>query len=306
MNKLDEFITKLNFKKTVRYYIAFSIILLIACISAVAYMSRDKIFMALDYVKISDSFKKEGVSDNLKSYINELASDSRDVNNIIILDKNNNVVYKVNNNVINDETNLQLQPYIYEKSYLEDNINKNIMYKIVPEENMILNSDYIRNNQEIAASINKDFFYERDINSKQVLLLNYLVDSSTGNKVFILRTASPIPHAERLLEITGTSLGIIAALYWVGLALWVYKDAMKKKVNPSLWGIIVLLTNLVGLIVYIMLKQSSRICYECGTMQSKENIFCTECGVELNNQCKECDNIIVKSDNYCSRCGTKL
>ncbi len=40
--------------------------------------------------------------------------------------------------------------------------------------------------------------------------------------------------------------------YWIGLALWVYKDAGRRKLNASLWGLLILITNLVGFIVYLI------------------------------------------------------
>lgn len=48
-------------------------------------------------------------------------------------------------------------------------------------------------------------------------------------------------------------------IYWgVGiiLAIWVYKDAKKRKGMPAnMWLIIVLLTSVVGLIVYLIIRE---------------------------------------------------
>jgi hypothetical protein len=306
MKGLDDFIGGLNFKKAVKIFIALSVIIIVFCISAIAYVSRDKIRMALDYNKTSELFRKEGFNDKVKSQLNKLTYDSKDINNIIVLDKDNNIIFKANDNFINGKSTMNFAPYEQKEGYLQDNINKDIIYKPVREESIILDENYIRHDRVIEEDINSKLFFEKDFHSKRVFLLNYLVNSHEESKILIIRTVSPIPYAERLLEITGSILALIFLIYWIGHALWVYKDANRKHSNPSLWGILVLITNLVGLLIYIMYRQSNRVCSKCGVLQSKENIYCTKCGTRLNQQCDSCGEITSKNDNYCSRCGNKI
>lgn len=306
MRKFDDFINKLNFKKAVKLFIILSVILIIFFISAIAFVSKDKIHMALDYNKASELFRKEGFSSNVKAQLNKLASDSKDINNIIVLDRDNNIVFKANSNLIRGNNNLKFTPYQQSEGYLIDNINKDIIYRTVREENIILNKDYIKRDTDIENDIDSKLFYEKDLNSKKVYLLNYVINRGEESKVFVVRTVSPIPYSENLIEAIGTLLGLIFLIYWIGLALWVYKDTGKKHNNPSLWGLLVLITNLVGLIIYIMYMQSNKVCSKCETLQSKENIYCVNCGSKLNEQCSKCGEIINKNDNYCSRCGNKI
>ncbi|TDT63625.1 zinc ribbon domain-containing protein [Fonticella tunisiensis] len=306
MRMLERFINKLNFKKAAITYIAISGVLLILCLSIIAYVSRDKIYMAIDYKRISDTLEKEGVTDRLKSQLKKLASDSNDINNVVVLDKDNNIVFKVNSSLIGDKKKMQLIPYDMGRGYLQDSTNEDILYKVVKQENIILNKDYIQNNKKVRLDIDEEFSYERDFSSKEIYLLNYLIDRGTRNKILIIRTANPIPYAERLLEVTGALLGLILTIYWIGLALWVYKDASIKNLNASLWGLLILITNLVGLIVYLIYKQNNLICYKCGALQSKFNAFCSNCGIRINESCNHCRAVIGKGDNYCSRCGSKV
>lgn len=306
MRMLERFINKLNFKKAAITYIAISGVLLILCLSIIAYVSRDKIYMAIDYKRISDTLEKEGVTDRLKSQLKKLASDSNDINNVVVLDKDNNIVFKVNSSLIGDKKKMQLIPYDMSRGYLQDSTNEDILYKVVKQENIILNKDYIQNNKKVRLDIDEEFSYERDFASKEIYLLNYLIDRGTRNKILIIRTANPIPYAERLLEVTGALLGLILTIYWIGLALWVYKDASIKNLNASLWGLLILITNLVGLIVYLIYKQNNLICYKCGALQSKFNAFCSNCGIRINESCNHCRAVIGKGDNYCSRCGSKV
>jgi hypothetical protein len=115
-----------------------------------------------------------------------------------------------------------------------------------------------------------------------------------------------IPYAETLIEIIGGIVGLIFILYWIGLAIWIYKDASKKQNNAAIWGIIVLITNLAGVFIYFLFKQNSKVCDKCGLMQSKDNIFCMQCGNKINESCSECGHIVSKGENYCSKCGNKI
>jgi RNA polymerase subunit RPABC4/transcription elongation factor Spt4 len=306
MKKLEEFINRLNFKIATKIYLIVSAVLITLSISTIAYVTRDKIHMAIDYEKLSYTFEKQGLGDNLNLQLKKLNSDSKDIVNMVILDKDNNVVFKANNNLIGDNTKLLLTSYEFNRSYLQDNINRNVLYRIVKEENILLNKDYIQNNEKLKNDINEEFYYERGLSSKDIYLINYIANRNTQNKIFIIRTVTPIPYAERLLEITGTLVSLIFMIYWIGLALWVYKDANAKRTNPALWGGLVLLTNLAGLIIYFMYKQSNIICYKCGVIQNRENTFCSYCGSKIHEQCSHCGNIVNKSENYCSKCGEKL
>ena len=306
MKMLDRFIENLNFKKVALTYIIVSMILLMLCLSAIVYMSKDKIYMALDYESISETFEKSGITDGLKSQLNKLASDSKDVENIIVLDKDNNISYKVNNSLIGDKPKLQLIQYESRQGYLQDSTDKDNIYKVVSPENIILNKNYIENNKKLRQDIDDELSYELDFTSKKVYLLNYLINGNTDIKILVIRTVSPIPYAERLIEITGTFLWLIFITYWIGLALWVYKDANRRKLNAALWGLLVIITNLVGLFVYLVNKQNNQTCYKCGTLQSRANIFCCNCGTKINDSCEKCGAIIHKQEHYCVRCGNEI
>jgi RNA polymerase subunit RPABC4/transcription elongation factor Spt4 len=303
---LDDFIAHFNFKKAVKIYVILSIILIVICVSVIAFVTRDKIYMAIDYQRVNHTFMKQGISDKLKTELNKLSQDSKDVVNAIILDKDNNVIYKINNSIIGENNRLQMTPYGGNIRYIQDNINKDIIYKIVPETNVILNKDYIAKHQKEISDINEDFPYEDFSSAPSIRLLNYITNRDTKDKIFIIRTVSPIPYAEELLHAVGVVFLLIFMTYWIGLSLWVYKDADKKHINSAIWALLVLITNLVGLIIYTMYKQNSKVCYKCGALQDKENVFCSICGTKINETCKECGNLVFEDENYCSKCGNKL
>ena len=307
MNKLEKFVTKLNFKKALKLYLIISVLLVVLCSLSIAYVARGKIYMSINFEKTSEIFEKEGMSDKVKSQIDKLTTDSKDIKNIIVVDKNENIIFKANNSLIGDKTSLKLTPYEFNPKYLKDNTNENALYKIIKKDDIILSKDYIKNSMHEDSEIDdEESYYERDLANKDVYFLNYLVHENTDTKMFVIRNISSVPYLENIMEFTAFVLALIFVVYWIGLALWAFKDASKNQKNSSLWGIIVLLTNLVGVIIYEMYKQNSMICNKCGFMQSKKNIFCTKCGNQLNDLCSKCGNITCKGDQYCSKCGNKL
>lgn len=306
MKKFEEFLNKINFKKAAKVYVIVSVLVLILCAAAIGVVTRDKIKMAIEYNKVSEAFEKNGFNDKLKPELSKLAADSKDIINCIVVDKENNIVYKASDNLINNNNKFTLASQEPGKRYLQDNINKDVVYKVTREENIIFNKAYIEDHHKVLSDIDQEFYYEKDLKDQKVNLLNYIVNRETKEKLFIMRTATPIPYAEGIIEAIGTILGLIFVIYWIGIALWVYRDADRKKSNPALWGLLTLLTNLVGLIIYTMYKQTNKICYKCGAVQNKDNIFCSSCGTQINEKCKECNSIISKNQSYCSSCGHKL
>ena len=87
------------------------------------------------------------------------------------------------------------------------------------------------------------------------------------------------------------SLGcIIGALawfvVWVLIAIWVYKDAEKRDSSGALWLIIVILTGIIGLIIWLVVrppiggekKEPDRRCPNCGRSIPFDARVCTYCG----------------------------
>jgi hypothetical protein len=87
---------------------------------------------------------------------------------------------------------------------------------------------------------------------------------------------------------------VLIALFVVGLLLciWVYRDAQKRGMNGALWLIIVLIANIIGLIVYLVVREpekpypssapspSAQYCKYCGSPLTSGARFCPKCGKE--------------------------
>lgn len=51
---------------------------------------------------------------------------------------------------------------------------------------------------------------------------------------------------------------LYAAMFvvWIVLAIWVYKDAQKRGIeNPVLWFIVVLVGGIIGLVIYLVIRE---------------------------------------------------
>lgn len=87
-------------------------------------------------------------------------------------------------------------------------------------------------------------------------------------------------------------IGIIVTFVIIILiAIWVYKDAEKRGSSGALWLIIVILTGIIGLIVWLVVrppigghpKQSGRMCPNCGRPIPMDANICPYCGKKFES-----------------------
>jgi len=94
----------------------------------------------------------------------------------------------------------------------------------------------------------------------------------------------------------GLSALFLIPLLWfvVGLLIlvFVYKDAESRGMNGALWAIIVFFLSLLGLLLYLIVRESpqqitppnrpiTRVCPKCGQVLNDETKFCPRCGKNL-------------------------
>ncbi len=76
------------------------------------------------------------------------------------------------------------------------------------------------------------------------------------------------------------------------LCLWVYRDAQRRGMDAVLWLIVVLVGNIIGLIVYLIVRNpetvrgaaapysTAQYCRYCGNPLPSDARFCPKCGRE--------------------------
>lgn len=94
---------------------------------------------------------------------------------------------------------------------------------------------------------------------------------------------------------------------------WVILDARKRGAQrPVLWGVFVLLTWIVGLVVYLMLRSegpSAFPCDSCGREVQKGFAACPYCGQDLRpriSRCPSCKRLIDRDWSFCPYCKAQL
>jgi len=121
-------------------------------------------------------------------------------------------------------------------------------------------------------------------------------------------------------------LGLMSVIHVV-LAIWVGIDANRKGQNGILWGLLVLFTSLIGLIVYLLISPmiASRTlfpsrnvdpapgagralgaaCPNCHAEVQTDFRICPRCGATLA-RCGQCDKSIRPDWKVCPYCGTPV
>jgi len=99
----------------------------------------------------------------------------------------------------------------------------------------------------------------------------------------------PVQQAEWFFGLIGFVLVIV--IFWlvitVLLCVWVYRDAESRGMNGALWLIIVFIAGILGLIVYLIVREEkhaapvTRVCLKCGRLVPAEAKFCPYCGKEF-------------------------
>jgi hypothetical protein len=93
-------------------------------------------------------------------------------------------------------------------------------------------------------------------------------------------------------------LPIIMLIIWIIIAVWVYKDAEKRGSNGILWVIIILITGIIGLIIWLVIRPpiggdpskgqppaaNDRMCPSCGRPIPLDAQVCPYCGKDFRQK----------------------
>jgi uncharacterized membrane protein len=108
-------------------------------------------------------------------------------------------------------------------------------------------------------------------------------DDTTADEAGVLGGLACLSGVMCILPIIAIVIGII-------LAIWVYKDAEKRGSSGPLWLIIVLLTGIIGLIIWLVIRPpiggkpgqqgtvTGRTCPSCGRPIPMDAQICPYCG----------------------------
>jgi RNA polymerase subunit RPABC4/transcription elongation factor Spt4 len=110
---------------------------------------------------------------------------------------------------------------------------------------------------------------------------------------------------------------LILLFFWVLVSVWVYNDAEKKNMSGILWGLLVFVGNIIGLIIYLIVRSGTlasatnvpalqKKCPSCAQSIREDFKLCPHCGTNLKNECPKCSKYVESDWKVCPYCGTSL
>lgn len=301
MNKLENILSKWNFKKIAVWYVVFAIVAGLACAGTVGYIYRERLNFAWQYSRLEEA-KGEAA---LKTAADKTAAASADVVDVLILDGNNQVSYSAKNSEF-AAGKLELARVDGEKKYLASAEYPDAVFQYVKSETFMLNSILNEDFGKIRSDYDDDSAFESGLPEKTIYMLSRIGVHGSGSKVYVITVPTTVAGGMTALKATAALAMLFFCVYWVLIALWMYRDAAKCKLSPLYWGLIGLFTNLIGLIVYKIYKRSMAVCTACGAAQSAGHLYCSVCGAQLGTRCESCGGKVGPKDSFCHHCGHKI
>ena len=97
------------------------------------------------------------------------------------------------------------------------------------------------------------------------------------------------------------------AAYWILVPWWVYLDAMWRRMDAVPWAILTLLTNVFGLVTYLVIRYPDpSACQKCGAVLTVGLKRCPYCGSEAERTCPRCQASVKPDWIYCPSCSAQL
>lgn len=265
---MSRFIKKINFKKIVIIYLFSLVVAFTFIIVFLGSIYKEKIKTTYNYYKLSEYFSENYNSNNLKSKINLLSKNSKDIIDIVILN-GNDITYTTNNFYKNELTSIN-----YNNNYYIDS-NRNV-YKLDLKREFILELFNIKKENK------NDYYNNFQINTNnETYVINYLKNNHNNEKIIILAKISVIKNSEKYLKITFFIIVLFFMLYWIIVTLMIYQNALKLNINAYFWAIVTLLTNVVGVIIYLIFVKKIIVCKNCHANVSINDKYCRNCGEKI-------------------------
>lgn len=301
MNRLEKILTGWNFKKIAVWYMILAFIAGFACVGTVGFIYRERLNFAWQYSRLEEA--KD--TDELKTAAQKTADASADVVDVLIVNNRNKVMYSAKKSEFSSGT-LELAKADSEKKYLVSDAYPNAAFKYVKNEEFMLNSIINKDFGKIRSDYDDYSAFENSLFDKTIYMLSRVKMRDSENTVYVISVPTSVPGGMLALKVTAVTAMLFFGIYWVLIALWLYKDAAEKRLSPLYWGFIGLFTNIIGLIVYKIYKRSMSICPSCGAAQSADCLYCSFCGKGLGIRCESCGCKVGLKDSFCHRCGNKI
>jgi len=257
---------------------------------------------------INAILKEQGLSDKSKEAITKFMKDYPHTKNIIVCDDKGNIVFKVNDQFVQGKNTFDIskddeEPGIFRiKRGTEKfmSVPKRELFSLIP------NQDSVHNDSD-SNSYTRDSVENSNITHKgmkeDAYFMNSFVFPEKGIKIYYLSGRFQENNMIDMFFISHEILRLLILLFWVLLAVWVYKDSKIRGLQQIFWGLLTLFTGFVGLIIYLFAKRKWKFCSDCKIKVEKEANYCQECGGILRTKCPSCESMMNLEWNYCPSCG---
>lgn len=99
---------------------------------------------------------------------------------------------------------------------------------------------------------------------------------------------------------------IIFCIYWLYTTAYVVSKSWETGANAWLFGVLTLVTNILGVACLWIYIKWHQVCPACGKLQPRKANYCAICGTAIYVKCPDCGARISVGDNYCNGCGRKI
>ncbi len=280
---------------------------------------------------IAKAYVSSGVGDDLKEavahYLQQIPEETRKDNNIVLLDENGSILYRYNDqylragatkfslffyeyigaivygadeyDVFNSCNTYGLSSYSGASFFGDGTMTIEAVEKLRKELQMLSEKGNVTQNQITIV--------EGDLQNRKFMLLWLYNDDVTSSIYNAMNRDYPWGLWSGLIN----AGAILILAYWLLLPVWVFLDARHKKTPPLPWALLVLVTNIVGLIVYwIVQNQTGKApatagpaCPACGKPVQEEHPYCPWCATPLHKNCAACGKPLERGWVACPWCG---
>ena len=119
-----------------------------------------------------------------------------------------------------------------------------------------------------------------------------------------------------LIRLSNSIFSLALLIIWIFVIVWVYRDAERRGMNGVLWALLVLIGNIIGLLIYLIVRSDSipalkaghetQACPSCQKEVAASFVFCPYCAARLHAVCPECGKATEENWKACPHCGKKL
>jgi len=133
----------------------------------------------------------------------------------------------------------------------------------------------------------------------------------TGDTIFPDNSFRHQPALSCAALVAAITAGAVLVSFFVFMLGYVYRDAKRRDMNPTLWTLLVLILSpgyvFIGLIIYLLVREPLPYnCPQCSRTVTARFNFCPNCKYNLHPVCPQCQREVSDNDKFCPFCATEL